>query len=71
MLRHKTLIQCARLAFGFAGIFDQDEAERVIEGSATEVHAGMNRMSRRPELIAKASLPHALELLSIRNSGWR
>lgn len=31
-LRHKTVIQCARLAFGFAGIYDQDEAERIIEG---------------------------------------
>lgn len=31
MLRHKSLIQCARLAFGFVGIYDQDEAERIIE----------------------------------------
>lgn len=31
MLRHKAMIQCARLAFGFAGIFDPDEAERIIE----------------------------------------
>jgi phage recombination protein Bet len=31
MLRHKALIQCARLAFGFVGIFDQDEAERIVE----------------------------------------
>lgn len=31
MLRHKALIQCARLAFGFGGIFDQDEAERIVE----------------------------------------
>lgn len=30
-LRHKTMIQCARLAFGFVGIFDQDEAERIVE----------------------------------------
>lgn len=30
MLRHKAMIQCARLAFGFAGIFDQDEAERIV-----------------------------------------
>jgi phage recombination protein Bet len=37
MLRHKALIQCARLAFGFVGIFDQDEAERIIEVQATEV----------------------------------
>lgn len=28
MLRHKAFIQCARTAFGFAGIIDQDEAER-------------------------------------------
>lgn len=28
MLRHKASIQCARYAFGFAGIIDQDEAER-------------------------------------------
>ncbi|MES3405284.1 phage recombination protein Bet, partial [Enterobacter hormaechei] len=53
MLRHKTLIQCARLAFGFAGIFDQDEAERVIEGTTAEVHAGHESDSRRPDLIAK------------------
>ncbi len=31
MLRHKALIQCARLAFGFVGIYDQDEAERIVE----------------------------------------
>lgn len=31
MLRHKSLIQCARLAFGFVGIYDQDEAERIVE----------------------------------------
>jgi phage recombination protein Bet len=29
MLRHKALIQCARLAFGFAGIYDEDEAARI------------------------------------------
>lgn len=34
MLRHKTLIQCARIAFGFAGIYDEDEAERIVEAQA-------------------------------------
>lgn len=29
MLRHKALIQCARIAFGFAGIYDEDEAQRI------------------------------------------
>lgn len=31
MLRHKAIIQCARVAFGFSGIYDRDEAERIIE----------------------------------------
>lgn len=31
MLRHKSLIQCARLAFGYVGIFDEDEADRIVE----------------------------------------
>lgn len=31
MLRHKAMIQCARLAFGFVGIYEQDEAERIVE----------------------------------------
>lgn len=29
MLRHKTMIQCARYAFGFAGIIDPDEYDRM------------------------------------------
>lgn len=29
MLRHKALIQCARIAFGLAGVIDEDEAERM------------------------------------------
>jgi len=32
MLRHKAKIQGAREAFGFGGIYDQDEGERIIEG---------------------------------------
>lgn len=31
MLRHKAMIQCARIAFGFVGVYDQDEAERIVE----------------------------------------
>lgn len=36
-LRHKALIQGARVAFGFAGIYDEDEASRIIEGTARVV----------------------------------
>lgn len=31
MLRHKAMIQCARIAFGYTGITDQDEAEQIVE----------------------------------------
>lgn len=30
-LRHKAMIQCARIAFGYGGIYDSDEAERIVE----------------------------------------
>lgn len=33
MLRHKALIQCARYAFGLAGIADPDEADRISDSS--------------------------------------
>lgn len=36
-LRHKTLIQGARIAFGFAGIYDEDEANRIVEAQAVVV----------------------------------
>ena len=37
MLRHKAEIQCARVAYSFSGIYEQDEAERIIEGDVREV----------------------------------
>lgn len=37
MLRHKALIQCARVAFGLAGIYDPDEAERIAEAEHSPV----------------------------------
>lgn len=40
MLRHKAMIQGARLAFGYGGIFDQDEAERIVEGTVIDGETG-------------------------------
>lgn len=36
MLRHKALIQAGRYTFGFAGIYDEDEAERIAGEPARE-----------------------------------
>jgi phage recombination protein Bet len=46
MLRHKSLIQCARLAFGYTGIYDQDEAERIVEG--TVINGTADRVPEPP-----------------------
>lgn len=35
MLRHKALVQCARVAFGLTGIVDPDEARRIQESKLT------------------------------------
>lgn len=51
MLRHKALIQCARIAFGFSGIYDEDDAvtfadERIIVPAGTAAEP-----ETRPKLI--------------------
>jgi len=55
MLRHKAMIQAARLAFGFAGIYDQDEAERILE--AKDVEVGAARIAPAMPTKKKAAAP--------------
>ncbi len=52
MLRHKALIQCARIAFGFSGIYDEDEAQRIVSVDSTPVKA--KAQAAQAMLIAKA-----------------
>jgi len=58
MLRHKAMMQCARIAMGFTGIYDQDEAERIVgasddylEGEVTviedESESGTERLKKK------------------------
>ena len=54
MLRHKAMIQCARLAFGFGGIYDHDEAERITE---RDMGAAEVVSSRPAQAAAPAALP--------------
>lgn len=53
MLRHKAMIQCARLAFGFVGVYDQDEAERIVERDITPQHDPLPMTSRTEAIKAK------------------
>ena len=57
MLRHKAMIQCARLAFGYGGIYDQDEAERIIDAAP-----GVSGMAtaRNPRAAAEQNAPEGL-----------
>lgn len=47
MLRHKAMIQCARIAFGFGGIYDQDEAERIVEAEPEAITVTATRIDPR------------------------
>jgi hypothetical protein len=41
MLRHKAMVQCARISFGMGDVFDPDEAQKIT--SAKEVDASSNK----------------------------
>jgi phage recombination protein Bet len=61
MLRHKALIQCARVALGFSGIYDQDEAERIVEASVLESVPAGSRTEQAKTLLAKQAAAPAAE----------
>lgn len=47
MLRHKAMIQCARIAFGFGGIYDEDEAERIVQQKPAEKEVNQQPIAKR------------------------
>lgn len=61
MLRHKAMIQCARLAFGYVGIYDQDEAERIAEHD-------INARPARPNAAAIAEQAQTVEFTEAHES---
>jgi hypothetical protein len=74
MNRHRALIQCARVAFGYGGIHDPDEAERVanamaIDGTATEVRGKPFTQEPRARIAAPEPAQGALIEESVANAG--
>lgn len=55
MLRHKTIIQGARIAFSLTGIYDPDEGQRILEAEAIET---TGTLIGKPEV----EMPKATEL---------
>lgn len=54
--RHKAWIQCARLAFGFAGIYDDDEAQRIVERNVTAETEVVDRQPLRAQVQRKSAV---------------
>ena len=83
MLRHKALIQCARIAFGYSGIYDADEAARIVEARAQADDDGVIDVPSRPVKEAKkafdiekslseiAAAPTPERLSTIARACWR
>ncbi|ENN90917.1 phage recombination protein Bet [Bartonella schoenbuchensis] len=59
MLRHKAVIQCARYAFGFSGIYDEDEANRINEA----IYLSEVNYTPQNERISDESLAQIKELM--------
>lgn len=72
-LRHKTLIQGARIAFGFAGIYDEDEAHRIIDAGSIDATTGeitqpVQKPAARPALPAYTQADFTKNLPAWRNA---
>lgn len=70
MLRHKAMIQCARLAFGFTGIYDQDEAERIVENEKQPINVTPKNTidTTAVELATDEQIQRITELAEITNT---
>lgn len=58
-LRHKALIQGARIAFGFAGIYDEDEANRIVDAQVVQT------VQQQPASLPKAETGKSSRLAAI------
>lgn len=65
-LRHKALIQCARIAMGFVGIFDEDEADRIIQEKEINPRKNMAQAESIDSVIAEIkSMTHTDQFKTI------
>lgn len=68
--RHKALIQGARVALGFGGIYDEDEAQRIEQASVRPVNTGVAELQSDLQQLAaerqqaKPALEHQADVLA-------
>lgn len=65
MLRHKAIIQCARVAFGLAGIYDEDEGRNIVD--AVEVAESPARVQTNVTRSVSAPQPKPVLAVSSRS----
>lgn len=58
MLRHKAMIQAARYAFGFAGIYDPDEGDRIRDAREPQVVPLAQRLAGGEKMVDSAITNH-------------
>lgn len=65
-LRHKSLIQCARIAFGFVGIYEPDEAERIrtMDRSIVDTSIVGTSLVDKTSIVDSAKVPPAVSQLT-------
>ena len=69
MLRHKALVQCARVCFGLVGIYDHDEAARIREAQSarssqsSEINTRHTSIRKKPQPSSSAALKSAIRRL--------
>lgn len=71
MLRHKAMIQCARLAFGYVGIYDQDEAERIAEAGNGRREVDITPTKEAPPEVVSAAKEAANKGLDAYMAYWQ
>jgi hypothetical protein len=67
MLRHKALIQCSRLAFGYTGIYEPDEAEKIRDITESATHTVVNDKPAQP----KAPTPYSFAEFEMNAPKWK
>lgn len=70
-LRHKAMIQCARLAFGYVGIYDQDEAERIAEAGNGRREVDITPTKEAPPEVVSAAREAANKGLDSYMAYWQ
>lgn len=62
MLRHKAFCQAARMAFGYVGIYDQDEAERIIDINSAPVNPQRTNSPTKYHQIEEEKITESIDM---------